>query len=237
VPDWGERTTSKAGQDPLGIWIRLPDVPRVPPWRAPVTWRELGEALGSYGITIPGDLQDLLPALRDAKPHYLLLGFPIPKVQGGESQIVYWSALRLPRLAKGNRKGFRDGELAALINDRTRTFRVDDEIPWVRSENWSPTDLSGRGRLSADVTVRRFVIIGGGALGGYVSELLVRGARLRPTVDDLEFWTASGRFGLRVPGGWSNPYWRTAAKRARSKREGSLSANTPISTTAPSYIR
>jgi len=191
VPDWGSLISAKDGQDRIGLWIRLPEVPRLPPWRAPVTWRELRDALDPHGVTIPDDLQDLLPALRDGEPHYLLLGFPIPNLQGGQPEILYWLALRVPRLAKGKRNGFRDGELAALLNDRTKTFRPDSEIPWVRSENWSPTDLSGRGRLPADVTGHRFVIIGGGALGSYVAEILVRGGVSEVSISEGD-WLKAG---------------------------------------------
>lgn len=175
VPAWGSKITALSRPDQVGLWIRIPEVPRLAPWRAPVTWRELGDALDPQGVHIPEDLQELLPGVRDQKPHYLLLGFPIPDLQGGEDTILYWLAIRLPRLSNSKRDGFRDGEKAARLNDRTRTFRSDAEIPWVKSENWSPTDLSGRGRLPAEVTDRRFVIIGGGALGCYVAEMLVRG--------------------------------------------------------------
>ncbi len=174
VPQWGDWITAATGRDAVGLWVRLPDVPHLPPWRAPVTWSDLRDALQPHGVTIPDDLRDLLPAVRDAGQHYLLLGFPIPNIRGGEQAILYWLPLQLPRLARGKRDGFRDGEQAAWLNDRMSTFRLDRNVPWVRSENWSPSDLSGRGRLPAEVVRLRFVIIGGGALGSYVAELLVR---------------------------------------------------------------
>lgn len=173
-PAWGTHIQGTKDPDQVGLWVRLADVPRLAPWRAPLTWGELRSVL-PVGLRLPDEVRSLLPPIRDGRPHYLLLGFPIPAVVGRDPQSMHWLALQLPRLGRERRDGFRDGELAAWTNDCTGLFRDEASVPWMRSENWSPADLSGRGSLPDALTGRRYLVIGSGALGSFVSEMLVRG--------------------------------------------------------------
>jgi hypothetical protein len=177
-PRWGkafEPTTSKATT--LGVWVLLPEVPHLAPWRVPETWEELAKCVAAAGIDLDERITAVSDQIRATGQGWLLCGFPMP-AHIGEADIEYfWQALRLPILAspKGGLKGFRNTETNRRLVDRLTSFRRHAPLTWVRSENWHPAARSARGRLCDALTGRRILLIGGGALGSAVAELLIRG--------------------------------------------------------------
>lgn len=83
----------------------------------------------------------------------------------------------LPVLSTGSEaaKGFRPNEQGYWQRDRTEVLVDDLPLDWLASENWSERELSRRGRLPDDVTQRKILVLGGGAIGSAMAELLVRG--------------------------------------------------------------
>lgn len=175
---WGRHIEALSGRVRTGAWIRVSEPPHLEPWRAPETWGELRKTLAAEGIDLMEALRPLVSEMRDGKRHFVLLGVPLPARVGESPQQMHWLALHLPVLSKEKRNGFRKGETAGWINDLSRVFQCDAKLEWARSENWHPGELAARGRLPETVAGRRILLIGCGAVGSQIAELLVRaGAR------------------------------------------------------------
>ena len=182
---WGELLSGPSELRQTALWVRLRSTPVLEPWQAPMTWGEIRFALREQDI----DLDDLLrrgfARIRDGESHLLLLGFPIPKAVGGAPVRMHWLAARLPVLTVTNPRGFRP------TNDRgrwwqEREFALGDgkAVEWLKTESWSTEELSGRGSFSPALTDKRVALIGAGALGSVIAELLVRGGVKIVTICD-----------------------------------------------------
>lgn len=194
VPQWGtvfEPPSKKALEHCL--WVRFPAVPHFLPWRAPATWGELIQLAQEMADL---DLHQLIHTyskyLRNQKPVILLCGFPIPAKIDGPLTEYFWQAVQLPKLASsdGQLRGFRNNEKNRKRVDRL-SYRPNSSLVWRRSENWHPSTRSIRGQFSLELTRCRVLIIGGGALGSVIAELLVRGGVEHIVISDNEV-TATG---------------------------------------------
>jgi hypothetical protein len=161
----------------VGLWIRVGTLPVLEGWEAPMTWGQLLEAadMGNGGLLRRA--QRLASRLRDAGRHPALIGFPIPRTFGGPAAQIHWQAIRLPILASGSQKanGFRNDKRGRWAYDRLHGLHNRKRITWMRSENWSQGELSTRGHLPDHVRNHRVAILGVGAMGSALAELLVRG--------------------------------------------------------------
>ena len=154
-----------------GVWVRLPSVPIVSNWEAPTMWRDL-LALGDTAEL----LGQVAACIRDDQRHILLVGFPIPSRVGAPEERMHWQAATLPELTTGPAPGFsRPTERSRWLRDKTVVLPKSGMIRWHQSENWAPDQLGARGRLSDMVCCRNVLLIGCGALGAPVAEMLVRG--------------------------------------------------------------
>lgn len=123
-------------------------------------------------------LGEVAPRIRDGRPHPLLVGFPIPERVGGPSRRMQWYAAWLPTLSWGDATypGFRPRrEPGYRRRDRSEVLVNSHPIGWQTTENWHPDDVSSRGRLPDDLRSREILLVGAGAIGSAVAELLVRG--------------------------------------------------------------
>ncbi len=184
APHWGNFVREKTKDGPEGLWLRVPEIPVLEPWQAPATWTELAGVLEQQGIKVG----DFLPRLLErrfrnsgkkprARPrHPLLLGFPIPEIMGEVPVRMHWVGFDLPRLAEGKEtvNGFRPNAKGHFQRDLASLRRL-ERLPWLRSQNWSDEDLTGRGRLPARLREANTLLVGAGALGSAMAELLVRG--------------------------------------------------------------
>lgn len=173
---WGTMV-KEAKEERRGIWLRLDQCPLLSGWQVPATWGELQQAFQTQGFDLFELLQSVVSGLRDGKRHIALIGFPIPNVVGGSSNRFHWQALRLPILSAGRQtpNGFRPNERGHWLRDQRQVLKADLLLDWVATENWEPEQLASRGRLAPLLTSRRVLLIGAGALGSAIAELLVRG--------------------------------------------------------------
>ena len=183
---WGT-TIANAAAAPTDIakWILLDSTPRVGPWQVPVTYGELRHAMQEQGLSFDDIVLPLPESLRDGSRHLLLVGFPIPEIIGGSPVQLHWQALLLPVLGRCVPNGFRKNKAGWRMADQ-QTIVSDSKLCWIRSENWSPAHSYARGRFSPEFANRNALIIGAGALGSAVAELLVRGGLKRLTICDAD---------------------------------------------------
>jgi len=180
-PAWGDAIFGRA--KPRALWIRLPDVVVTPPYQAPLTFGELRAAAASQGIDLDQLLHQGTASLRDRQEHLLLIGFPVPERMGEPARQMHWQPVALPRL-EGD-AGRRRGPVVDLWpTTRKGTLRDEARVNWKTAENWHPDQLATRGRLERGLTDKRVVVLGAGALGSVVAELLVRAGVTDITIVD-----------------------------------------------------
>lgn len=189
MPAWGSAVTQGAGGLSHGFWFRLRATPVLDPWQGPATWGELRAACRRQGIDIDERLRAAVESVKgkDGIGQVALFGFPIPATVGGAPERMHWLALNLPKLAGGDTqvRGFRKGKEWSWQHNRERLLRDGAPVRWLESENWYPDQLQTRGRLAEEVTSKKILSLGAGALGSPVAELLVRaGAHDMLIVDD-----------------------------------------------------
>ena len=182
---WGDCLSGFSDAQQIAVWVRLQSPPVLEPWQAPMTWGEIRLVLREQDVDLDQLLQEGVARIRDGDSHFLLLGFPVPETVGGPPARMHWLATKLPILTVSNPKGFRP------TNDRgrwwqDREFVLSDGKPaeWLKTESWSTDELSARGVLASALIDRRVVLIGAGALGSVIAELLVRGGVRTVTICD-----------------------------------------------------
>lgn len=184
-PDWGSnlRLTSSPER---AIWLLLDDVLHVAPWGPPTSWKELRALLGER---YP-ELEKLLGPFHHGQRALVFFGMPIPENIGEPNVQIHWQALRLPVLTSSAKlKGFRPTRKSFALADRMGPLSDDQLIEWLPSENWSEEQLSRRSANKWEVT-GYILIIGCGALGSFVSELLFRQGLSRQILVDDDLVTA-----------------------------------------------
>ncbi len=181
---WGTHISTHFRNTAIGIWLRLHEVPVIPPWAAPFTWEDLWEACKCQGVDLFNILQQHAGKLRDGAEHYLVLGFPVPAKIGQSPVKLHWQAVRINPLSNSTTRGFRNKESALWNRDKSQVIR--GEIDWIDSEDWSSFELTTRGRLPYALTGRPTLVIGAGAIGSVAAELLVRGGVGRVRICDPE---------------------------------------------------
>ena len=172
---WGSFLAGSTEAQPAALWIRLDETPVLEPWQAPMTWGELRAAVRRQDLDLDRLIRQGAERIRDGERHALLLGFPIPETVGGPPVRMHWLATQLPPLTVKNPPGFRPtNDRGRWKQDRDCLLRNTVPIKWLTTENWSPEEFSGRGKLSPALTDRKVTLIGAGALGSVIGELLVR---------------------------------------------------------------
>lgn len=171
---WGNYISSLE-QTYTSIWLRLSEVPVLRPWQAPVTWGELRQACSDQGIDLDSALTPLLHHVRGRRTAVLLLGFPIPKQLGAAPTLMHWQAADLGNLSKKAPKGFQQKEVGFLRSDMRGALADGQPMQWLKTENWHQDQVGTRGRIPLALRTASVLLIGAGALGSAVGELLIRG--------------------------------------------------------------
>ncbi len=165
-------------------WIWLDRLPVLNPWAIPTSWGEFRESSGEQGINLDPLLRSAVKHLRDGREHLLLVGFPIPSIVQGPNVQAHWLALLLPQLTSTRERGFRPSEPGYWKRDRKRIFGDEMPIGWIETQNWHKDELTGRGRLDQSFRSKSIMIIGGGAIGSALGEILIRSGIQRLTIID-----------------------------------------------------
>jgi predicted ThiF/HesA family dinucleotide-utilizing enzyme len=199
---WGGDFKRNASSTLSAIWVTLPELPVLPPWQAPPTWGELREALRLQNIELDQLLEELFLGQALEKHSLMLLGFPIPRVWEGEYDRYHWQALQIPVLHPATKPvpGFRPDRRRAWQHNRKQVLKDDAGIAWIQSQNWAADELGSRGLLAPEFASMRICLVGAGAVGSVVAELLVRAGCHRITIFDHDRLNAGNlvRHSLRL---------------------------------------
>lgn len=87
------------------------------------------------------------------------------------------------------KKGFAPDSLGKNDRLRKEIFAGSKKLSYLKTSNWHPDRLQARGRLSTDLRTSSIAVIGAGALGSAVAEILARGGVTKMLIidsDDLE---------------------------------------------------
>lgn len=173
---WGGYVNAQKENFITGIWILLDKIPVINIWQAPNTIAELKSILEENGISWEQDIIRLFDKIRDGKTHPFLIGFPIPEKFFGENKSYHWWSWMLPRLSYHNKvyRGFRPSRKGWHLRDSHFILNGDKKIEWSRSHNWNQKQILNRGMFERKIIRKKYAIIGAGAIGSIVSELLVR---------------------------------------------------------------
>jgi hypothetical protein len=167
-----------------GVWWLWPEPIVVPPWRAALSWKDLREAGARQGVDVISTLREIAPAARGHGRLLIMLGYPIPQTWGGTPDEVHWETIRLPELSKFPPRGFRAHPKALWRWERAHVFQDTARLKYVDTENWHPDRLQARGRLPEPLRTQSVAIIGCGALGSMIAELLARAGVTHLTLID-----------------------------------------------------
>lgn len=182
--EYGAFLNERSVRKTTAMWVRLSGVPVVSPWQAPATFGELRSVLAERGVDFNKLVLGLAPHFRDGRRHFLLLGFPIPAAVGGDNHMYHWQGLRMPILSYGKLEGFRPIKQNYERIDIQKVLADNVRIGWIATRNWAEEQIRTRGRSSPQLTVSRILLVGAGALGSSVAELLIREGCRRLTVID-----------------------------------------------------
>jgi len=155
---WGNYVSDLPEAQRPGVWVRLDEVPTMEYWRPPNTWGELRKVCDDQGVNLDLYLSRELPGR--SKRAILMVGFPVPdRVGEPAKQYHWWSAL-------------------VEVDEDENEYLLDNarSIPWLKSENWSPMEIATRGKLNENLSDSKVLLVGAGALGSQIAELLVRGS-------------------------------------------------------------
>jgi len=186
TPSWGHAMKDIHTNDVDGIWLRVNSALALFPWQAPATLGELRQACREQGIELDGLLKAVVRHIRDGEHHIALIGFPIPARAGEVPVRMHWNALMFPILSAPAKpmKGFRANERGHWQHDRMGALHGETKVDWLASENWDAEQISTRGRMSQSIRSKRVLLIGAGAVGSAVAELLVRAGVYNITIID-----------------------------------------------------
>ena len=183
------RLDADSGGAPDALWIRLPQLPVQPPWQLPQTWNELREVLLPAGVDLGATLCDAGVRMRSwarrMSSQTLLLGFPLASRMGEPADRMHWLALRVQLCTRKTMKpGFRARERQHRLWD-TELAKSSGPLRWLPTQNWSDDQLRSRGRTTASLLDSRVLLIGAGALGSALADILVRmGVRRLGIIDN-----------------------------------------------------
>lgn len=181
--DWSK--PFRTGQAELAIWLQLNRAPVLPPWQIPMTWGELRQACTIQEINLERALRYAVNR-QTGDDIILLLGFPIPDTIGGPSVRMHWLALALPTINRNPQPGFRNNRQGQWLAYRQKSIHDRAALNWMQTENWQYDEIAVRGRLDNRIAQQRILIIGAGAIGSVVAEMLARAGTKSITIIDSD---------------------------------------------------
>lgn len=170
--NWGDIKKQFEPINKKALWVICNNFPIEEPWQYPTTWEKLLNICRSQNI----DLFNIIHALLWKEGKYrqnnfcLLLACPIPEKYGENKKSYFWIMCDVPPIffpRNGFRKG-KDGFKSYL----KYVFR--GTINWHKTNNWDDSVIRTRGSVQEELRNLSYAVIGAGALGGFVSDLLSR---------------------------------------------------------------
>ena len=187
-----------------GRWALIDDI-RYFRHRPPQTFAELAEMFEKYGWDADAFFRG---AWKDGGSDngiaVVLIGWPVPKMVGDPPVRVHWRALVF-RSHKYYCKKMNE----SLSRKKSNAFnawpdmkkRALNPLPWIDGENLATEDLHSRWQLSASLRRMCVGVIGCGAVGSLVAEILVRGGVERMHLFDGDV-LRYGNLSRHTLGGW-----------------------------------
>lgn len=176
---WGAAIVPDSGP-PNAVWCRLPAAPILPPWQFPETWQDLVAACAAMGTDLPAMIADAASRLRrldrydERKLSRLLIGFPIAKKMSATPDRLHWLAIDQLELT-GRLKLPRGTDFGAERRARDIAMvSADRPLIWWPTSNWASDELRNRGAADDAVQAKSVLIIGCGAIGAPVADMLLR---------------------------------------------------------------
>lgn len=175
----------------VGYWWLWPSPIVIPPWYAPGTWAELRQTGKMLKVDVDGFIWWIAHRAGGKEAVIVLLGYPIPTLWDGAPEEVHWQAFLTPQIPAQIKplNGFRANQLGVSERLRRDIFCGVKKLSYLKTANWHPNRLQARGRFILDLRARSVALIGAGALGSTVAELLARGGVTDILIidhDDLE---------------------------------------------------
>lgn len=176
------RGVSDTDKQWVGYWWLWPEPVVVPPWHVPGTWAELRQTGERLNVDVDRFIRWLARRAAGKEAVIVLIGYEIPSFWNGPTTEVHWQAIMPPTVPRKIKpmNGFRDDNRGRNERLRRDIFVGNKKLSYLKTSNWHPDRLQARGRFSAMLRDRPIAIIGAGALGSAIAELLVRGG-----VDDV----------------------------------------------------
>ncbi|MFQ6673818.1 MAG: ThiF family adenylyltransferase [Fidelibacterota bacterium] len=166
----------------VGLWILCSRELVIERRRPPLTWGELRSLLRADGVDLRNVLLKYWDSIFSQTGQIIwLVGFPIPERVGEEPTEIHWQPVITNNWTIAPKKlpgGFRrhSASLALFVlNHAEGPLRPNAHVPWGNSTNISPGRYFGRGPLPSHLQLPRVALIGCGALGSAIADLMVRG--------------------------------------------------------------
>lgn len=168
---WGDYFENLENVSRYSMWIKLQKPPIMEPWMFPKTWQELFDLCYRQGFDIKKTIRSLLIKSKMVSAgRFLAIAFPIPKVYGGDDKIISWLFIDLPEF-KYPQKGFRQN---VSVKAKYYIDRLKGNVKYYDCENLDTKVLLSRGQINKQIAKLNIAVIGLGALGSMVAEILSR---------------------------------------------------------------
>jgi len=160
----------------LCFWWIWPSILTIPPWQTPQTWGELRDIAKKQSVSFEDVLKKICNVYRDNEFSILLIGFPIPKIYGERNVEFHFVSVLLPEISSNIAppKGYRKNQKGFYEHEKRHVFNDNQAISYLKTQNWHPERLLSRGTIVDSLLRSKVLIIGVGALGSIIAELLVR---------------------------------------------------------------
>lgn len=169
-----------------GVWIKLKEIPVLKPYQAPLNWVDLKNILYENNISFEDVFQFISQWFRNGREFYILIGFPIPHVFDGDNQLYNWQSIKMPALSHGVINGYRTNAQLYQRRDLKLFFSDTSNLNWIPTQNWDSEVIQNRGRYSEQLRNKSIVLIGAGAFGACLAEILVRAGIKKMVVIDYD---------------------------------------------------
>ena len=175
----------------VGYWWLWPSPIVIPPWHAPSTWADLRRTGARLEVDVDGFIRWMAHRAGGKEAVIILLGYPIPALWNGAPVEVHWQAILPPNVPAKIKpmNGFRANARGRSERLRRDIFSGEKKLSYLKTANWHPDRLQARGRFPSEVRTRSVAVIGAGALGSAVAEILARGGFTKILIvdhDELE---------------------------------------------------